>query len=79
MMSRKIFLVATVSVSVNHYIRYLTCFKHSLLLDIKFLVEFNKLLLRRIKISIFIKTAFPSLTFIDFNFIDECLLKRKTV
>jgi hypothetical protein len=38
-MSRKIIPVATVSVSVN-YIRYLTCFKHSLFLDIKFLVEF---------------------------------------
>jgi hypothetical protein len=42
MMSRKIIPVATVSVSVN-YIRYLTCFKHSLFLDIKFLVEFNQL------------------------------------
>ena len=40
MMSRKIIPVATVSVNVN-YIRYLTCFKYTLFLDIKFLVEFT--------------------------------------
>ena len=40
MMLRKIIPIATVSVN---YIRYLACFKHSLFLDIKFLVEFNQL------------------------------------
>ena len=40
MMSRKIIPVATVSVSVND-IRYLIYFKHTMFLDIKFLVEFN--------------------------------------
>ena len=69
MMSRKIIPVATVSVSVN-YIRYLICFKYTLVFLYKIslwnLINYvTFILLRRIKISILIKTAFACLTFIS--------------